>query len=85
MIAANEATCIYVLPEVFAEYKAQFPGVQLQVNRSYGSRVVEAVMENVADFGLTQLPVRRSACRSSRSTATRFTAMRAGGPSAGGS
>ena len=35
----------------------QFPGVQLQVNRSYGSRVVEAVMENVADFGLTQLPV----------------------------
>ena len=57
VIAANEATCIYVLPSVFAEYKAQFPGVQLQVNRSYGSRVVEAVMENVADFGLTQLPV----------------------------
>ncbi|MDQ1468734.1 MAG: hypothetical protein QOJ99_214 [Bryobacterales bacterium] len=57
VIAANEATCIYVLPSVFAEYKGQFPGVQLQVNRSYGSRVVEAVMENVADFGLTQLPV----------------------------
>ncbi len=57
VIAANEATCIYVLPQVFAEYKVQFPGVQLQVNRSYGSRVVEAVMENVADFGLTQLPV----------------------------
>jgi len=57
VIAANEATLIYVLPSVFAEYKAQFPGVQLQVNRSYGSRVVEAVMENVADFGLTQLPV----------------------------
>lgn len=57
VIAANEATCIYVLPGVFAEYKVQFPGVQLQVNRSYGSRVVEAVMENVADFGLTQLPV----------------------------
>ena len=34
-----------------------FPAVQLQVNRSYGSRVVEAVMENSADFGLTQLPV----------------------------
>jgi DNA-binding transcriptional LysR family regulator len=57
VIAANEATCIYVLPGVFAEYKEQFPGVQLQVNRSYGSRIVEAVMENVADFGLTQLPV----------------------------
>ncbi len=57
VIAANEATCIYVLPSVFAEYKSLFPGIQLQVNRSYGSRVVESVMENVADFGLTQLPV----------------------------
>ena len=57
VIAANEATCIYVLPLVFSEYKKQFPGVQLQVDRSYGSRVVEAVMDNTADFGLTQLPV----------------------------
>jgi DNA-binding transcriptional LysR family regulator len=57
VIAANEATCIYVLPRVFSEYKNQFPAVQLQVNRSYGSRVMEAVLENIADFGLTQLPV----------------------------
>jgi len=57
VIAANEATCIYVLPEVFAQYKSLFPAVQLLVDRSYGSRVVEAVMENIADFGLTQLPV----------------------------
>ena len=57
VIAANEATCIYVLPQVFNEYRQQFPQVQLQVNRSYGARVVEAVMDNSADFGLTQLPV----------------------------
>jgi DNA-binding transcriptional LysR family regulator len=57
VIAANEATCIYVLPGVFSEYKKQFPAVQLQVNRSFGARVVEAVMENVADFGLTQMPI----------------------------
>jgi DNA-binding transcriptional LysR family regulator len=57
VIAANEATCIYVLPGVFSEYKKQFPAVQLQVNRSFGARVVEAVMENIADFGLTQLPI----------------------------
>src|SRR3974390_1748884 len=35
VIAANEATCIYVLPTVFAEYKKQFPNVQLSVDRSY--------------------------------------------------
>src|SRR5436190_12811707 len=57
VIAANEATCIYVLPKVFSEYKNLFPGVELHVDRSYGARVVEAVMENIADFGLTQLPV----------------------------
>ena len=57
VIAANEATCIYVLPRVFSEYKKQFPNVQISVDRSYGSRVVEAVVENQADFGITQLPV----------------------------
>ena len=57
LIAANEATCIYVLPEVFAEFKKQFPNVQLLVDRSYGTRVVQAVLDNLADFGITQLPV----------------------------
>ena len=57
VIAANEATCIYVLPVVFSEYKKKFPNVQLSVDRSYGARVVEAVLDNLADFGITQLPV----------------------------
>jgi DNA-binding transcriptional LysR family regulator len=57
VIAANEATCIYVLPQVFSEYKKQFPNVQLMVDRSYGGRVVEAVTDSLADFGITQLPV----------------------------
>lgn len=57
VIGANEATCIYVLPDVFSEFKKQFPNVQLHVDRSYGSRVVQAVTDNLADFGITQLPV----------------------------
>lgn len=57
LIAANEATCIYVLPLVFSEYKKQFPNVQILVDRSYGARVVEAVLDSQADFGITQLPV----------------------------
>lgn len=57
VIAANEATCIYVLPTVFYEYKKRFPHVQLLVDRSYGGHVVEAVIDNLADFGFTQLPV----------------------------
>lgn len=57
VIAANESTCIYVLPRVFSEYKKQFPNVQLHVDRSYGARVVQGVLDNQADFGITQLPV----------------------------
>jgi DNA-binding transcriptional LysR family regulator len=56
-VAANEATCIYVLPEVFSAYARQYPNVQLNVDRSYGGRVVDAVADNLADFGVTQLPV----------------------------
>ncbi|MGH9559415.1 MAG: LysR family transcriptional regulator [Bryobacteraceae bacterium] len=58
VIAASEATCIYVLPRVFFEFKRRFPNVQMLVDRSYGPRVVEAVLENQADFGITQLPVK---------------------------
>jgi len=57
MIAANEATCMYVLPGVFAEFNARFPNVQLLLERLYGAKVVQAVLENQADFGFTQLPV----------------------------
>lgn len=57
IIAANEATCLYVLPDVFHAYKEMYPNVQLHVDRSYGSRVVEAVLDNLADFGICQLPI----------------------------
>ncbi len=57
VIAANEATCIYVLPEVFSHYKRLFPNIQLQVDRSFGARVVEAVVDNLADFGEKKLQV----------------------------
>jgi DNA-binding transcriptional LysR family regulator len=57
VIAANEATCVYVLPRVFAEYSKLFPHVQLLVEHSYGARTVDTVLENVADFGVTQLPL----------------------------
>jgi DNA-binding transcriptional LysR family regulator len=58
VIAANEATCIYVLPRVFFEYKKQFPNVQILVDRSYGPRVLDAVLDNLADFGIAPLPIK---------------------------
>ena len=57
VIAANEATCVHVLPEVFSHYKERFAEVQLQVTRAYGARAVQAVLENTVDFAITQLPI----------------------------
>ena len=60
VIAANESTCIYVLPDVFSNFKELFPNVQLHVDRSYGARVVDAVLDNMADFGIAQLQIGRA-------------------------
>ncbi len=57
VIAANEATCVNVLPGVFANFKSRFPNVQVQVVRSYASRTIESVLDNSVDFGITQLPL----------------------------
>lgn len=56
-IAANEATCVHVLPAVFARYREKFPKVQMQVVRSYGPTTIESVLDNSVDFGITQLPL----------------------------
>src|SRR5689334_9784865 len=34
VVGANEATCLYILPEVFAEFKAQYPDVGVSVSRA---------------------------------------------------
>lgn len=57
VIAANEATCLYVLPAVFADYKREFPHVEVRLERAFGARALEAVLENRADFGFAQLPI----------------------------
>ncbi len=33
VVAANEGTCLHILPEVFAEFKRQYPSVAVSVNR----------------------------------------------------
>lgn len=56
-VAANEATCIHVLPSVFADYKELFPKVQIQIIRSYGTQTIQSVLDTSVDFGVTQLPL----------------------------
>ena len=83
VIAANEATCIYVLPRVFSEYKKHFPNVQILVDRSYGARVVEAVVDNQADFGITQIAGEGEAPAGGQDSLRRNQGARSGRASAG--
>jgi DNA-binding transcriptional LysR family regulator len=57
VVAANEATCLHILPEVFAEFKKQYPGVAVSIDRLERPRIIESVIDNSVDFGVVSLPV----------------------------
>ncbi len=57
IVGANEGTCLYVLPEVFAEFKRQYGAVAITIKRSESSKVLESIIDNSVDFGVVSLPV----------------------------
>jgi len=57
VVGANEGTCLHVLPEVFAEFKKQYPDVNIGINRSDYAKILESVIDNSVDFGVVSLPV----------------------------
>ncbi len=57
-ISANEATHLYVLPQVFAQFRRQYPRVMLSVVRAERLRTLESVVNREVDFGVVSMPVR---------------------------
>src|SRR5262249_57693649 len=57
-IGANEATCLYVLPDVFAEYCRLYPGVQISIYRNFSYKIVEKLENGSVDVGIVTLPVK---------------------------
>jgi DNA-binding transcriptional LysR family regulator len=58
VIGANEATCLYVLPEVFAAYCRRFPEVQMSIYRNFSYKIVEKLENGSIDVGIVTLPVK---------------------------
>jgi DNA-binding transcriptional LysR family regulator len=63
VIGANEATCLYVLPEVFAEYCRLYPGVQINIYRNFSYKIIEKLEEGVIDVGIVTLPIKSPSLR----------------------
>jgi LysR family transcriptional regulator, low CO2-responsive transcriptional regulator len=57
VVGANEGTCLHILPEVFAEFKKQYPNVGVNIKRADYARILESVVDNSVDFGVVSLPV----------------------------
>jgi DNA-binding transcriptional LysR family regulator len=57
VVGANEATCLHILPEVFAEFKKQYPNVGVQITRLERAKILGSVNDNAVDFGVVSIPV----------------------------
>jgi DNA-binding transcriptional LysR family regulator len=58
LVGANEATCLYVLPEVFAEYCRRYPAVQISIYRNFSYKILEKLETGAIDVGILTLPVK---------------------------
>jgi LysR family transcriptional regulator, low CO2-responsive transcriptional regulator len=60
VVGANEGTCLHILPEVFADFKKQYPNVSVGIKRADYARILQSVIDNSVDFGVVSLPVKDS-------------------------
>ena len=56
-VGANEATCLYVLPEVFAEFCRRYPPVQINIYRNFSYKVIEKLENGSIEVGFVTLPI----------------------------
>jgi LysR family transcriptional regulator, low CO2-responsive transcriptional regulator len=57
-IGANEATCLYVLPNAFQKYRVLYPEVQISIYRNFSRKILERIHDGTIDVGIATLPVK---------------------------
>jgi len=57
-VSASEATSLYVLPPVFAQYKKAYTRVNLNIVRAEHLRSLEMVLNREVDFAVVSMPVK---------------------------
>src|SRR5690242_5953818 len=62
-LGANEATCLYVLPEIFAEYHRLYPSVQISIYRNFSYKIIEKLENGSIDVGIITLPAKSASLK----------------------
>ncbi len=58
MFGANEATCLYLLPGILAEFQRRYPLVNISIYRNFSHKILQRLEEGSLDLGIVTLPVK---------------------------
>ena len=58
VFGANEATCLYVLPDIFAEFQRRFPLVRISIYRNFSHKILQRIEDGSIDVGIVTLPTK---------------------------
>ncbi len=58
VFGANEATCLYVMPDIFAEFQRRFPLVRISIYRNFSHKILQRVEDGSIDVGIVTLPTK---------------------------
>jgi DNA-binding transcriptional LysR family regulator len=55
---ANEATCLYLLPDILAEFQRRYPLVHISIYRNFSHKILQRLEEGTLDLGIVTLPLK---------------------------
>lgn len=58
MFGANEATCLYLLPDIFAEFQKRYPLVHISIYRNFSHKILQRIEDGTIDVGIVTLPIK---------------------------
>jgi len=58
IFCANEATCLYLLPDIFAEFQRRFPLVHISIYRNFSHKILQRIEDGSIDVGIVTLPAK---------------------------
>ena len=58
VFGANEATCLYLLPDFFAEFQRKYPQVHISIYRNFSHKILQRDEDGSVDVGIVTMPLK---------------------------